>query len=435
MAVITPFRGIRYNPSVITDLASVTAPPNDRLSEEETLKLSKKNEYNITRVGFSETSDSAKHPEIYQKGAKLLNEWMNSSVLIREEKPAIYIYEQKFLMNNNLQSFKGIICLVKLEDYENRIILPHQKTSSKGYEHRHNLLDATKANISPIFSLYKDDDISISSLIVENSSRKPDVTFVSAEGITQNLWIIDDEDFISNMQEKFSDKQIFIADGHHRYETNLKYRDEMRKTYPDKENQPYDYTMMALMPMFSSGLFVLPTHRLVKGVEYFDENLLITSLTEDFKVSRIYFTDDNYEEVILGRISDVINEKYLGLYTGKDYYYLLKPGGQFKSSQEEYKPTSVFEGLEATIFNTLILEKYLGFSETQLENPNFVTYTRSAKEAIKEVQLQNFQCAFFLNSTKVDELLSVAEAGDMMPLKSTFFWPKTITGLVIYKFD
>ena len=193
--------------------------------------------------------------------------------------------------------------------------------------------------------------------------------------------------------------------------------------------------MMALMPMFSSGLFVLPTHRLVKGVEDFDENILITCLTEDFKVSKIYFTDDNYEEIIINRISDVIDEKYLGLYTGKDYYYLLKPGGQYNMGFNPENTDSVFEKLEATLFNSLILEKYLGISEKQLEDRHFVTYTRSAREAIKEVQLQNYQCAFFLNSTRVDELCQVAEAGDMMPLKSTFFWPKTITGLVIYKFD
>lgn len=435
MAVIAPFKGIRYNTLKISDLSSVTAPPNDRISEELNLQLCKKNEYNIARIGFSETTDDFSDNKKYKDGAALFESWIEKGILTRDEKPAIYIYEQTFMMNHNLQSLKGIICLVKLEDYENKVILPHQKTSGKGCEHRHNLIDAVKANISPIYSLYIDDDISISSLIVANSSRKPDVSFTSEEGITQNIWVIDDEAFISGMQKKFENRQIFIADGHHRYETYLNYRNEMRKLNPGKEDAPYDYAMMALMPMYSSGLFVLPTHRLVKGVGYFDENLLITSLTEDFKVSRIYFTDLNYEEVIVSRISDVLDEKYLGLYTGADYYYLLKPGGQFKGEPYNGSDTSALEKLEATLFNSLILEKYLGLSESQLEDSNFVTYTRSAKEAIKEVQSGNYQCAFFLNSTKVDELRAVAESGDMMPHKSTFFWPKPLTGLVIYKFD
>ena len=435
MAVIEPFCGLRYNPELISDFSAVTAPPNDRISDELNSQLCQKSEYNIARIGFSETDDNSDDPEKYEKGAKLLESWIQQNIFIQDKKPCIYIYEQRFNMNGNLQSLKGLISLVKLEEYENRVILPHQKTTMRGFEHRFNLISSAKANISPIFSLYKDDDISISSLIVINSSRTPDISFVSAEGITQNLWIVDDPEFISSMQKKFENKQIFIADGHHRYETYLKYRDEMRALNPDKTCAPYDYTMMALMPMYSSGLFVLPTHRLVKGVENFDENVLITRLTEDFKVSKIYFTDDNYEEVIINRISDVIDEKYLGLYTGKDYYYLLKPGGQYNMGFNPEKTDSVFDKLEATLFNSLILEKYLGISEKQLEDRHFVTYTRSAKEAIKEVQLQNYQCAFFLNSTRVDELRQVAESGDMMPLKSTFFWPKAITGLVIYKFD
>lgn len=434
MAIIAPFKGVRYNNELVSDLSSVTAPPNDKISDELNLQLCSKNEYNIAKIGFSETTGDISNNR-YKDGAAFFESWIEQNILIRDEKPAFYIYEQKFMMNNNLQSLKGIICLVKLEDYENRVVLPHQKTSKKGCVHRHNLINAIKANISPIYSLYNDDDVSISSLIVANSSRKPDISFESEEGITQNIWIADDEKFITEMQKKFENRQIFIADGHHRYETNLKYRDEMRKLYPENTAAPYEYTMMALMPMYSSGLFVLPTHRLVKGVEYFDENLLITALTEDFKVSKIYFTESNYEEIIIERISDVIDEKYLGLYTGKDYYYLLKPGGQFTCSDAETGDSSPLKKLEASIFNSLILEKYLGLSQSQLEDPNFVTYTRSAKEAIKEVQSGNYQCAFFLNSTKVDELRQVAESGDMMPLKSTFFWPKPLTGLVIYKFD
>ena len=435
MAVIAPFKGLRYNQEAVPDLSLVTAPPNDRISEELNLQLCEKSEYNIARVGFCETESDSAAPEKYSEGAKLLNEWIKDRVLIRDEKPAIYIYEQRFLMNNNLQSLKGIIALVKLEEYEKQIILPHQKTSLCGYEHRHGIISATKANISPIFSLYADDDISISSNIVSYSARKPDVSFVSQDGITQNLWVIDDEEFIAEMQKSFANRQIFIADGHHRYETNIMYRNEMRLLYPGKEDAPYDYTLMSLMPMYSSGLFVLPTHRLVKGAENFDENVLITSFTEDFKVSKIYFTENNYEETILGRISDVINEKYIGLYTGMVYYYLLKYSGRLEQDSTEVSKDFVFKNLEATLFNTLILGKHLGFSGDRREIPQFVTYTRSAKEAIKQVQIGNYQCAFFLNSTRVVELRKVAEAGYMMPLKSTFFWPKTITGLVIYKFD
>lgn len=421
MAKIEPFCGFRYNTEKIPDLASVTAPSNDHISEEFYSQQCDKSEYNILKIGFSENH-------------KLLNEWLSSNILIQDKKPAIYIYEQKFIMKNNLQSLKGIISLVNLEDYENKVVLPHQKTSLGGCKNQFNLMYSTEANINPIFSLYNDTDISISSIIVANSTRKPDISFVTDEKITQNIWIIDDPDVIAQLKERFEDKKLFITDGHHRYEAALKYRDKMRAENPDDKNPSYEYTMMALMPMYSSGLFSLPTHRLVKGKDNIDENILIGMLTEDFKVSKIYFTDDEYDTVILNRISDVIYEKYFGLYTGNDYYYLLKPYNVCEKATEPLDKSAVLNTLEATLLNTSILEKYFELSKEELENPEFVTYTRSAKEAILEVQKGNFMYAFFLNSTKVDEMRRVAEAGEVMPLKSTFFWPKMMTGLVIYKF-
>ncbi len=435
MALIKPFCGLRYNSGKISDLASVTAPPNDRISDEFYRQLCAKSEYNITKVGFCERENESLSDAQFEESSRLLSEWIENDILLKEESPSLYIYEQKFRMKNNLQSLKGLISLVRLEDYDKKIILPHQKTSEKGRTHQYKLVSSTKANISPIFSLYNDSDISISSIIVANSAREPDVTFVTEDGITENIWIVSEPEVINQLIERFNDKQLFIADGHHRYETYLSYRDEMRKNSGLNPDAPYEYTMMTLMPMYSSGLFVLPTHRLVKGIENFDENIIITMLTEDFKVSRIYFTSDDYDKVIIDKISDVIYEKYFGLYTGKDYYYLLKPNTMSSDNISKTDSDDVLDGLEATLLNTTILEKYLGLSREELENPHFMTYTRSAKEAIHKVQVGDFQCAFFLNSTRVDEMRRVAEAGGVMPLKSTFFWPKTLTGLVIYKFD
>lgn len=436
MALIEAFCGLRYNGCKISDLASVTAPPNDRISDEFYNQLCSKNEYNIARAGFCERAGESMNDDELEKSSSLLNSWIDDEILLRDSEPSLYIYEQKFTMKSNPQAFKGIIALVRLEEYDKRVILPHQKTSENGRLHQYRLLSSSKANISPIFSLYNDSDISIASIIAANSLRTPDVNFVTEDNITENLWVISDDAVISLLKEHFKDKQLFIADGHHRYETYLNYRNEMRQKYPDLKDAPYEYAMMALMPMYSSGLFVFPTHRLVRGIESFDENILITMLTEDFKVSRIYFTSNDYDQVIINKISDVISEKYFGLYTGKDYYYLLKPHKAPKNMQGSGGSGSdILSGLEATLLNTSILEKYLGISKEELENPQIITYTRSAREAIHQVQLGNYQCAFFLNSTRVDEMRRVAEAGEVMPLKSTFFWPKILTGLVIYKFD
>lgn len=412
MAVIKPFCGLRYDKQIISDISAVTAPPNDSISEEMREHLFAKSPYNIERIGYCENSSAS---DAAQCG-KTFESWIEKGILKHDEKPCIYIYEQRFKMKNNPQSIKGIISLVKLEDYDKKVILPHQKTSQGGSEKQCALIRSAKANISPIFSLYVD-DIAISSIVAKHSQNEPDISFETAEGITQNLWAVSNAEFISDIQSKFAESQIFIADGHHRYEAALKYKNEMHTQNEQSEDLPCDYTMMALMPMYSSGLFVFPTHRLVKNVARFDENLLINMMTEDFKISRIYFTSKDYDSVIVNRISDVIAEKYFGLYTGKDYYYLLKP---LKISDSK-DSTDIYQNLEATMLNNMIFEKYLGLSKDKLEDPEYITYTRSAKDAIKQVQLQNCKCAFFLNSTRVHEMRLLAEAGKMMPIKSTFF--------------
>ena len=294
----------------------------------------------------------------------------------------------------------------------------------------------TGANTSPIYSLYLDDEEKIARLIEENSDRDPDVSFVTSNEIKQNLWVVTDQDVISTISALFENKKLFIADGHHRYETALKYR-KMRHDSDGTEigTEDYDYIMMMLVSMSNSGLFVFPTHRLVKNLEKFDETMLIGFLTEDFSASKIYFTEGDYASIITDRLANTVDEKLFALYTGGNYYYLLKLKNFDAADAAGDGMSEALRRLDVTVLHKLILERYLGIDMENMKNQKNLAYMREASDAVAAVRSGEYQCAFLINPTKISEIKEVALANEKMPQKSTYFWPKLTTGLVINKFD
>ena len=350
----------------------------------------------------------------YTRSAAYLEKWIEDQQLIFEDKPAFYIYEQVFSLDTDKSShsdrpshsLKGIIGLVQLEDFCKKIVLPHE-TISKAKEDRLNLMRTTKSNLSQVYSLYIDENKEIAGLLETYSDGKPDITFVTDDNITQNIWIIKDAEVNSTLSAMFAEKQLFIADGHHRYETALNYRNERREADETAEGtMPYDYIMMMLVSMSDGGLFVFPTHRMVRGIENFDEVLLVGFLTEEFTVSKIFFTEGDYADIIQDRLSNTVDETLFGLYTGQNYYYLLKLKSTKNIDSIITDKTDAYKHLDVTILHKLILEKYLGMD-----------------------------CAFLINPPKVSEIKQIAEDNEKMPQKSTYFWPKLVTGIVINKFD
>ncbi len=439
MAKVIPFEGYRYNTNKFSNLEDVTAPPYDIIPKEEQERLYNSNENNIIRVDYGMDFDrDDDQNNKYTRSGKYLKEWIDNEVLVKEDEPAFYIYEQLFMLDDgkSAHSLKGIISLVELREFSENVVLPHEYTISKAKTDRLNLMRATGANTSPIYSLYIDDEESIARLIERNSDGTPDISFTTPENVKQNLWIIKDKAVNAEITRMFEDKKLYIADGHHRYETALNYRNERH----EKEGTPigsadYDYIMMMLVSMSNSGLFVFPTHRLVKDLPKFDETMLIGFLTDDFSASKIYFTEGDYAEIIMNRLSNTVDEKLFAMYTGGNYYYLLKLKSYNEIDKAIPDKSDAYRHLDVTLLHKLILEYHLHIDEENMKNQKNLVYVREASDAVNAVKNGEYQCAFLINATKVSEIKDVASCGEKMPQKSTYFWPKLITGLVINKFD
>lgn len=440
MAKVVPFKGLRYNTEKFKDLEAVTAPPYDIITPEEQQELYNKDEYNVIRLDYGMDFDSDdEENNKYTRSASYLKKWIDEEILKFEDEPAFYIYEQVFQLDMDESpnhSLKGIISLVQLEEFSKKIIIPHEETKNQIKRDRLCLTEATGTNMSQIYSLYMDPDQAIADIISECSDGTPDISFTTKENVIQNIWIIKDPEIINVISKKFENKQLFIADGHHRYETALYYRN-MRHEQDGTEvgTQPYDYTMMMLVSMDDSGLFIFPNHRMIKNVSNFSEQLTIGMLTDDFNASKIYFTEGDVAEIITTKLRNTVDEKRFAFYTGENYYYLLKLKDVHVMDSLIDDKSDTYKHLDVTILHKLILEKYFGIEEQSLANREYVDYTIDAEEAIKKVDSGEFQCSFLINPTKVSEIKDISLANEKMPQKSTYFWPKLITGIVIYKFD
>src|SRR3990172_10623964 len=286
MAIIAPFRGILYNPNKIKDMSTVIAPPYDVISPEGQERLYQNSDYNIVRLDFGKEgpSDDQGHNK-YTRAASEFKAWQENGILVRDEMPAIYIYEQDYrLKDGSIKTRKGFMALVRLEELDSGVILPHERTLSGPKTDRLNLTKATDANFSPIFSLYSDPEMKTSALLSGESKTLPIVNVQGEDGANNRLWRVTDESIINGLIREISDKMIFIADGHHRYETALNYRNEMREKHPDYTGREgFYYTLMYFSNMDDEGLTVFPTHRLIYGVKDFDPSVFENRLSENFR--------------------------------------------------------------------------------------------------------------------------------------------------------
>ncbi len=437
MAKIIPFKAMRYNTEKTGDLKLVTTPPYDIISPEEQDGYYKTHENSVIRLEFGkEFADDSADNNRYTRAAKDLKAWIDEQILIFEEKPAVYLYEEVFtLKNGETKAFKGFFTLVELAEFSKKIVLPHEETLSKAKADRFNLMDATHANFSPIYCLYMDEENKLKKVIKEVSANEPDISFKAADGILQNLWIVTDEATIKAVQDGFADRQLFIADGHHRYETALNFRNKLREENPnDSLDALYNYVMMLLVDMDDPGLVVFPTHRMLKDLEKFDENEVLSLLSDTFAAEKVDVKTDAAAEMEAKLSEAKADEKVFAFYTGKDYFYLLTLTDKTAMAKAISGKSDAYLGLDVTVLHTLILHKVFGIDMENMANQKNLVYTKQAEEAVSAVKGGEFQCSFLLNATKVREIKDVSLANEKMPQKSTYFYPKIITGLVMNKF-
>lgn len=437
MAVIAPFRGILYNPDKVSDMSKVIAPPYDVISPEGQDKLYQNSDYNIVRLDFGKEgpSDDQGHNK-YTRAASEFKAWQEKGILSRDEMPAIYIYEQDYrIKDGSLKTRKGFMAIVRLEELDSGVILPHERTLSGPKTDRLNLTKACGANFSPIFSLYSDPDKRTNKLLSGKTNNKPIVDIQDENGISNRLWRVTDENVIAGLVTEISDKPIFIADGHHRYETALNYRNEMREKHPGfTGKESFNYTLMYFSNMDDEGLTVFPTHRLIYGVKDFNPPVFEERLAENFDIERFPqpFAEEGRSR-FLKRLREKGKEGHsFGVYSeGWDHASVitLKDDGVMDGLVKDH--SRAYSRLDVTILHTLVVENILGISKESQERKENIEYIQDEEEGLLRVRDGKRQILFVLNPTKVSEVEEVARARDKMPQKSTYFYPKLLTGLVI----
>ncbi|MEE1319898.1 MAG: DUF1015 domain-containing protein [Ruminococcus sp.] len=423
MAVIKAFRGMRYNTSIAGEISKLCCPPYDIISEQQRLEYISENEYNVIRLELPKEGENP-----YANASDILDMWRDKGVLVHEDKPAIYIYEEEFTAYGERKSIKGIIARVKLEEFSKGIILPHEFTLSKAKEDRFNLMKATNCNFSQIYALYMDQTHKTLNTIDKESEGDSVLEFTDSDNVTHRLWIVTDEEVIAKLVDDFADRKLYIADGHHRYETALNYRNYCRENGISKEGDAQDYQMIYLVDMEHPGLVVFPTHRLVRDLPEFDKDKMLSLCDEYFDVTKQNGTENMEKE-----LEKLYNEgkKAFGFYCGNGEWYLLVLKDIDVMAKFLPDLCKASQQLDVSVLHTLVLEKIFGIDKENMANQINLTYTKFFEEAISLVDKGEFQCSFVLNPTRVTEIRDVAAAGEKMPQKSTYFYPKMITGMVM----
>ena len=418
MAEIKAFKGMRYT-SAAGDLNALVCPPYDIISDSQREKYIEENPCNIIRL------ELPKGGERYKEAGKTLKDWLDKEILSCDKEDSIYVYEMLFSANGVRNRLKGFVSLVKLVEFTEGIVLPHEETLSKAKEDRFNLMSETFCNFSQIYSLYMDEDGSAYNIIDGCSKGTPDMEVKDPDGTVHRMWKVSDSGVINSVTEAFKDKKLYIADGHHRYETALNF-------HKKHGTESSGYIAMMLVNMENKGLVVFPTHRIVKDLENFSAEKVIEDCKPYFDIAEA--PGEERMQAALNKFYDE-GKKAFAMYTGygKCYVMTLKDEGAVKKLLPEM--SEAYCGLDVTVLHSLVLERILGIDKENMANQKNLTYTRSRQEALEAVDMDGADCSFILNPTKVSEIRDVAAAGEKMPQKSTYFYPKLITGLVMNKFS
>ncbi len=427
MAEIRPFAALRYTDAA-GDVSKNVCPPYDIISESERLAFLEESENNIIRL------ELPKGDSPYEEAARSLRRMEEDGILAKDDRVGLYIYEEEFTAYGEKKKVKGIYSLVKLCEFSEGVVLPHEETLSKAKEDRFNLMSTTFCNFSAIYSMYTDEERIIRNKIDELSARTPDVEFPDKDGIIQRLWCVYDEEAIALITKAFADKKLYIADGHHRYETALRFRKKLIAdgviTSPDHKG---NYCMMMLVDIDHEGLVVFPTHRLLKYIPDFDFKRSLDKIKEYFTVEKLACT-----RCLERKLSESTDKTAFGCFDGETPYLLtMKEDEATKAALSAMLPgkSEAYKSLDVAVLHSLILEKVFGIDKENMANQLNLTYTRSSEEAFEGVKNGAFQCAFLLNPTKVRQIKDVALADEKMPQKSTYFYPKLITGLVMNELE
>ena len=436
MAEFLPFKGVLYNPKLIDDMSNVVTPPYDVISPKEQEAYYQKSPYNIVRLilGKSEPGDSS-HSDIHKRASQYFQNWMNSQILVQDDVPAFYLTSVTFSSSHGANTRYGIIGRVRIEPFEKGIILPHERTFSKVKTERLQLMQACHTNFSPIFGLYADDNGILKALVEVTERQTPNMNFLDNTGLRHKLWRILSSEVQGHLTFALKKQSLYIADGHHRYETALNYRNWMRENSTDfDDSHPANFVMMSLSSLKDPGMVIFPAHRLLKDVPVEICDIFLEKLKSYFDL--ISFSTDSGLNQALDKFDSCMathaDRHAIGLFMKgcpSLNILLLKDGVMAEIFADEI-PESLRD-LDVTILTRLLMMELLRFNQARLDDATKIEYTTTTQNAVNAVLKKQADVAFILNPTRIEQVQRVSQEGLIMPRKSTYFFPKVGSGMVI----
>ncbi len=434
MADIRPLRAVRYSPTAVGDLTQVVTPPYDVIDDAMLSALYDQHPNNFVRLDFGKVLDSDDESNNrYTRSAETLQQWRDEGVLVRDEVPGVYVYEQTFDADGTQVTRTGFLAGIRLHDYADRVVLPHERTLTGPKADRMSLMVATQAQLSQLFLLYNDPESVVDRALALCCQGEPDIDITTpGDEIRHRLWTVTNPSTIAAVQAEMADRQLLIADGHHRYETALAFRDAKREEEAGDGEQPYDFALAYLANSADPGLIVWPTHRAVHSVPGFDFDTWLDAVAPYFEVEALNpeFSPKQCE-ALLNRAGEK-TPSFVALRNtpeGTRAWLLRLDAEAAKPHLDEIPGPDAARTLDVNVLHDFVLPKLTGIdlaAQYAKTNIHYIKGLENAFDAVAEHQM-----VFLMNAVPVDKVRAVCESGGVMPQKSTYFYPKVLSGLVI----
>jgi uncharacterized protein (DUF1015 family) len=434
MAEILPFKALRYD-SHHVKLADVVTQPYDKITEAMQARYYDLSPHNLVRIilGKRLETDSPTF-NVYTRAAEYFHDWRLGGILKQDHEPSLYLYSQTFTIpgTRDVTERRGLIALGRLHDYSESVVFPHERTLAKPREDRLNLLRATRAHFGQIFMLYSDPQADLERLLDPPTEEEPDISVLDEYEVLHRVWRIFDPALIRTVQDTMRDKKLLIADGHHRYETALAYRKErLAQGGNPSTDSPSEFVMMTLVRMESRGLVILPTHRVVQGLPTYDRERMLESARRFFHIDRIDLRAESRSATTLLEEAGENGTAFVAV-TRQGPYMLRARKRAIQEALESV--TDHQRELDVVQLHKILLERVLEISEEAIRNQEHIVYERDASEAISRVR-QGANVAFLMNPARIEQVSNIAFSGEVLPQKSTDFYPKLLSGLTIYALE
>jgi uncharacterized protein (DUF1015 family) len=439
VAFVAPFRGLHYNPEKVSRPEEVVTPPYDVIKPREREAFAARHPYNMVHLILPQPrpGDNQFHNR-YTRAAALYRQWVRDGILVRDPEPAFYYWETEFQVEGRAHNRAGFVALVRLESLTGGVIRPHEQTFSAAKADRLELLKNAQANFSPIFSLYPDPENRVLQTLRQARPAEPLMDFIDVGGYHNRFYRVTRPEALTEAHQALLDKALFIADGHHRYETSLNYQKLMKQRYPQASPfAAFNFTLMYLSNLSDPDLVILMAHRMLGGPRFktLEEGAFLKRMGEYFEIEPLPGpgqASGPYEEFLQQKLKEVQPRDTVFIVLGfgrKAWRVRLKPGIREKVLERQMHRS--LAQLDVTVLNFLIFEKVLGLDAKAQDDQETCKYSSKIPDVLAALERREASLAFILNPTRIEQVQEVASTGFIMPRKSTYFYPKVMTGLIL----